>query len=189
MHEAAALGRVGIDVGEGGKALRHRRLAMHRDRVARLRRRGVRQDRQARRSAATRRRMVLAGCDQQHMGGASRWVVQRNPTRLCRRDGGHRAARFDDNSAARVLAAGGQQFANLAIESAAMVSSLSALLLRGATAAALIGAAPAIGQPSAPGQPPAAPVQSGKLVYSPWTKFCTTPPPTSRSCRHLLHRA
>jgi invasion protein IalB len=58
-------------------------------------------------------------------------------------------------------------------------SSLSALISAGATAAALIGAAPAIAQQLAPGPTAAAPVQSGKLVYSPWTKFCTTPPPTS----------
>jgi invasion protein IalB len=58
-------------------------------------------------------------------------------------------------------------------------ASLSALIFAGATAAALIAAAPAIGQSLAPGPTPAAPVQSGKLVYSPWTKFCTTPPPTS----------
>ena len=58
-------------------------------------------------------------------------------------------------------------------------ASLSALIFAGATAAALIAAAPAIGKSLAPGPTPVAPVQSGKLVYSPWTKFCTTPPPTS----------
>jgi invasion protein IalB len=58
-------------------------------------------------------------------------------------------------------------------------SSLSALIFAGLTAAALIAAAPAIAQQLAPGPTPAAPVQPGKLVYSPWTKFCTTPPPTS----------
>ena len=37
-HETPALGRVGIDVAEGGKAFRQRRLAMHRDGMTRLRR-------------------------------------------------------------------------------------------------------------------------------------------------------
>ena len=48
-----------------------------------------------------------------------------------------------------------------------------------AMAASLIGAAPAIAQQLAPGPTPAAPGQPGKLVYSPWTKFCSTPQPTS----------
>jgi invasion protein IalB len=58
-------------------------------------------------------------------------------------------------------------------------SSLSALIFAGATVAAPIGAAPAIAQRPAPGPSPAAPAQPGKLVFSPWTKFCSTPPPTS----------
>ena len=37
LHAAAPLGRIRIDVGEGSKALGHRRLAMHGDGVARLR--------------------------------------------------------------------------------------------------------------------------------------------------------
>jgi len=48
----------------------------------------------------------------------------------------------------------------------------------GAAAAALIGAAPAVAQ-KLTGPAPATPVQPGRLVYSPWTKFCTTPPATS----------
>jgi invasion protein IalB len=55
-------------------------------------------------------------------------------------------------------------------------SSLSARIFAGVTAAALIAAAPAIAQQLAPGSTP---VQPDKLAYSPWTKFCTTPPPTS----------
>jgi invasion protein IalB len=58
-------------------------------------------------------------------------------------------------------------------------SSAPALIFAGATAAALIGAVPAIAQQLAPGPTPTAPVQPGKLVYSPWTKFCSTPSPTS----------
>jgi invasion protein IalB len=58
-------------------------------------------------------------------------------------------------------------------------SSLSALMFGGAAAAVLSGAAPAVAQQLAPGPQAAAPVQPGKLVYSPWTKFCTTPPATS----------
>ncbi len=38
-HEAAALGRIGIDVAEGGEALRERRLSMHGDGMSGLRRR------------------------------------------------------------------------------------------------------------------------------------------------------
>ena len=58
-------------------------------------------------------------------------------------------------------------------------SSLSALIF-GGVAAALIGAASAIAQQlSPPDTSPAKPAQSGKLVYSPWTKFCTTPAATT----------
>ena len=52
-------------------------------------------------------------------------------------------------------------------------------MFAGAATGALIGAVPAFAQQLAPGPTPAAPVQPGKLVYSPWTKFCSTPPPTS----------
>jgi invasion protein IalB len=52
-------------------------------------------------------------------------------------------------------------------------------MLGGAAAVALIGVTAAIAQQLAPGPTPAAPTQSGKLVYSPWTKFCTTPAATS----------
>jgi invasion protein IalB len=57
-------------------------------------------------------------------------------------------------------------------------SSLSALFVAGATAA-LIGTAPVLAQQLAPGTVPTAPPKPGKLVYSPWTRFCTTPPQTS----------
>jgi invasion protein IalB len=58
-------------------------------------------------------------------------------------------------------------------------SSLSALMFGGAAAATLIGVAPAIAQQLTPGPTPATPVQPGKLVYSPWTKFCATPAATT----------
>jgi invasion protein IalB len=65
----------------------------------------------------------------------------------------------------------------------------------GAVAAALIGAAPAIAQQLTPGPTPATPVQPSKLVYSPWTKFCTTPvattgvPPICFTGREMLTEA
>ena len=73
-------------------------------------------------------------------------------------------------------------------------SGLSALMFGGAVAA-LIGAASAIAQQFTPGATPAKPAQSGKLVYSPWTKFCTTPaattgvPPICFTGRELLTEA
>ncbi len=42
-----------------------------------------------------------------------------------------------------------------------------------------MGAAPASAQQLAPAPVRAPPPQPGKLVYSPWTKFCSTPPQTS----------
>lgn len=74
-------------------------------------------------------------------------------------------------------------------------SCLPALMFGGAAAAVLIGAVPAIAQQLPPGATPAKPAQSGKPVYSPWTKFCTTPaatagvPPVCFTGREMLTEA
>jgi invasion protein IalB len=72
---------------------------------------------------------------------------------------------------------------------------LPALMFGGAAAAALIGAAPAIAQQLTPEATAEKSAQSGKLVYSPWTKFCTTPaatagvPPVCFTGREMLTEA